>query len=62
MSVNQPELFFKDGKNLILVKGAEMAVIKYLDGDNELFIQSFRRIGKDEIRNLIKKKEIVKGR
>lgn len=60
--INQPELVFKDGKNLILVKGAEMAVIKYLDGDNELFIQSFRRVGKDEIQNLTKKKEIVKGR
>ncbi|UOO81177.1 minor capsid protein [Uruburuella testudinis] len=58
---NQPDLIFRDGKNLIFVKDTEMAVIKYLYDENELFLQSFRRIGKDEIRNLMKKKEIVKS-
>ena len=58
---NQPDLIFRDGKNLIFVKDTEMAVIKYLYDANELFLQSFRRIGKDEISNLMKKKEIVKS-
>lgn len=59
-TIYDPEYIFRDGKKYILVRQNRMSVIKYLEQESEIFLQSYRRIGKDELKKLIEKKEIIK--
>lgn len=59
--IYEPEYMFQDGKNYILVRQGLMAVLKYIQPENEIFIQSYRGIGKDELNKLLERKKVVKA-
>lgn len=59
--IHQPDWVFRDGKNVIFIQNGLMVVIKHLADEKELFLLSFRRVGKDEIAGLMKKQETIKS-
>ncbi|WP_274571561.1 phage minor head protein [Neisseria leonii] len=59
--IYEPEYLFQDGKNYILVRQGLMAVLKYIQPENEIFVQSYRGIGKDELNKLLERKKVIKA-
>lgn len=60
--IHDPDWIFRDGRNVIFIQGNLMAAVKYLAAEKEMFLLSFRKVGKDEIAGLIKKQEVIKSR
>ncbi|WP_066568061.1 phage minor head protein [Snodgrassella sp. CFCC 13594] len=63
--IAEPDYIFKSGSVFSLLKKADkhmlLAVIKYVGKADEIYVQSYRYAGKDELKRLLEKQETVKA-